>query len=212
MTKLIIIRHGESEFNLTERYTGQLYVPLTETGVRQAKITADYILKNYKIDAVYSSDLSRAVETARPVAAPLGIEIKTDKGLREIYAGKWEGLYFTQVHEIYAEDYALYKKDSSVGRPTGGEYLCEVMARVDKSIRTIAEENDGKTVLISMHNGSIKALQMAILGFDRSNVMNLANNSITEIDFEDGIFKPIRLGFDEHLGNLSTTATEVTAN
>ena len=83
MTKLILIRHGERVFNLKARYTGQTDVPLTEKGIEQAKITAEYILKNYKIDAVYSSDLARAIDTARPVAEPLGLKIKTDNGVWE---------------------------------------------------------------------------------------------------------------------------------
>ena len=81
MTRLILIRHGESEYNLIRRYTGQSDIDLTDKGRLQASITGEYILANYKIDEIWSSDLRRAIDTARPIAEPLGLPIKTDKRL-----------------------------------------------------------------------------------------------------------------------------------
>lgn len=75
MTKLIFLRHGESEYNRIKKYAGQLDVPLSEVGKQQAIIAGSYIAKNYKIDEIYSSNLSRAIETAQPIA-------KTERGLR----------------------------------------------------------------------------------------------------------------------------------
>lgn len=142
MTRLIIVRHGESLYNLERRYTGQTDVPLTEKGITQAKITAEYVLKNYKIDTVYSSDLSRAVDTARPVAEPLGHTIKTDPRLREIFAGRWQGLLFSEVKEVYKEEYELYQRDKNVGRTLDGESMIDVRDRAYAAIKDIAEKND----------------------------------------------------------------------
>ena len=212
MTKLILIRHGESLFNLEKRYTGQLDVPLTEKGLEQAKITADYLLKNYKIDEIYSSDLSRAIETAKPIAEPLGIKIKTDVRLREIYAGAWQGLLFSEVKEKHREDYELYKANPATGRSTGGESMADVLRRVHAAILDIVRDNPEKTVLVSFHNGPLKALQAPLLGIGLNETKNLTNNSITEVDFDGDVCKIIRLGYDGHLGNLSTGFTEKTAN
>jgi broad specificity phosphatase PhoE len=212
MTKLILIRHGESIYNLEKRYTGQTDVPLTEKGILQAKITADYILKNYKIDEVYSSDLCRAVETAKPVAEPLGIEIKKDPRLREIYAGKWQGLYFSEVKELYKSDYDSYKSDRYTGRTTGGESLVEVYSRAAAAVNEIAERCCGKTVLISLHNGPLMALQALFMGTDLNHLTNMSNNSVTEVDYENGKYTVIKLGYDEHLGELVTSFKEKTAN
>ena len=170
MTKLILIRHGESTYNLERRYTGQTDVPLTEKGILQAKITADYILENYKIDAVYSSDLSRAVDTARPIAEPLGLEIKTDARLREIYAGKWQGILFSEVRTIYAEDHERYKRDRENAKTTGGEGMADVRDRAFSAICDIIKENPDKTVLVSAHNGSLMALQSPLLGISLSEI------------------------------------------
>ena len=212
MTRLILIRHGESEFNLTRRYTGQLDVALTEKGVAQAKITADYILKNYKIDKVYSSDLSRAIETAKPVAEPLGLEIKTDKRLREIYAGEWQGLYFAEVHEKYPKEYAAYKADKINRKTRGGEGMPDVMARTLAAVTEIAEKNDGKTVLISTHNGPLMTLEVPLTNISLNDIYSLSNNSITEIEYEAGQFKLIKLGYDGHLGKLITKFKSNTSN
>ena len=212
MTKLILIRHGESTYNLEKRYTGQTDVPLTEKGITQAQITADYILKNYKIDAVYSSDLSRAVDTAKPIAEPLGLTIKTDARLREIYAGKWQGLLFSEVREVYPDDYAAYKVDREISKTTGGEGMADVRERALRAVLDIVEENPGKTVLVSAHNGSLMALQSPFLGISLNEIKNLSNNCITEVNCEGSKFEVVKLGYDEHLGNLTTSFKDRTAN
>ena len=204
MTKIILIRHGQSEYNLTRRYTGQTDVELTEIGRIQAEITGKYILENYKIDEIWSSDLKRAVDTAKPIADALGLEIKTDERLREIYAGDWQGMLFSEVEEKFAEEYAYYKANKSISRTPNGEGLCDVLPRVEAAVREIAEKCDGKCVLISTHNGPIMTLEVPMLGKDLQELIPLSNNSITEADYENGSFKVVKLGYDEHLKGLIT--------
>ena len=187
-------------------------MPLTEKGVTQARITADYILKTYKIDAIYSSDLSRAIETAKPVADALGLEIKCDPRLREIYAGKWQGMLFSDVHVVYAEDYKKYKTDRVNATTTGGEGMSDVLKRSLAAVRDIVRENDGKTVLVSAHNGPLMALQAPFLGIELSYVKSLYNNSITEVDCEGDDFKVIKLGYSDHLGGLLSGFKSTTHN
>ena len=200
MTRLIIVRHGESLYNLERRYTGQTDVPLTEKGITQAKITAEYVLKNYKIDTVYSSDLSRAVDTTRPVAEPLGHTIKTDPRLREIFAGRWQGLLFSEVKEVYKEEYELYQRDKNVGRTLDGESMIDVRDRAYAAIKDIAEKNDGKTVFIATHNGPLMAIQSPIYNIDINDVKDTSNNSVTELVYKDGSFEVIKFNYTEHLG------------
>ena len=205
MTKLVIVRHGESLFNLTRQYTGQTDVPLTEKGITQAKITAEYILQNYKIDEVYSSDLCRAIDTARPVAEPLGLDIKTDNRLREINAGIWQGMYFADVREKYKEEYALYQSDRATQRTPGGEGLFDVQKRTLEAIDDISKTNDGKTVMIATHNGPLMTISTKLQGQSLNEAKSLSNNSITEIDYENGEYTIVKLGFDGHLGSLVTS-------
>lgn len=212
MTRLVLIRHGESVFNLERKYSGQLDIPLTEKGVTQAQKTADYILENYKIDVVYSSDLSRAINTAKPISEPLGLKINTDPRLREIYAGKWQGLYFADVGVIYKEEYEAYKADKENARTLGGEGMQDVMKRMLEAVWEIAEKNDGKTVLISTHNGPLMTLEVPLLNISLNEIYSLSNNSITELEYSNGEFKLIKLGYDEHLGSLATKFTNKHSN
>ena len=96
MTKLIFLRHGESEYNRIKKYAGQLDVPLSEVGKQQAIIAGSYIAKNYKIDEIYSSNLSRAIETAQPIANAIHI----DKRLSELDSGVWTDQYIRYKGEI----------------------------------------------------------------------------------------------------------------
>lgn len=89
MTKLLFVRHGESIYNNASKFTGQKDIPLTELGEKQAEVTGKFLWENYPIDAVYSSDLSRAVNTAKPLADKLGLPIHTDPRFREIDLGEW---------------------------------------------------------------------------------------------------------------------------
>ena len=97
MVKFIIVRHGYSVFNKEKRFTGQIDAALDERGVEQAKRNAEYILNNYKIDCIYSSDSSRAYNTVKPVADALGMTIVPTKELRELYIGEWEGRRIAEI-------------------------------------------------------------------------------------------------------------------
>ncbi len=204
MTRLVIIRHGESVYNIERKYTGQLDVALTEKGVLQAEITGKYILENYKIDKIYSSDLTRAIDTAKPIADPLGLEIHTDARLREIYAGEWQGYYFNDVAEIFKEEYEYYKTHKTIARTPGGEGMQDVMKRMHEAVKEIAATNDGKTVLISTHNGPLMTLEVLVYGIPLDDIYSVSNNSITELEYENGSFKAVKFGYNEHLDELVT--------
>ena len=101
MTKILIIRHGQSENNKEAKYTGHLDVSLSSEGRAQAEALAQYLEKNYKIDAIFSSDLKRAADTIAPYAEKMGIEIKKDADFREVSVGRWQGKTFEEVNENY---------------------------------------------------------------------------------------------------------------
>ena len=212
MTKLVIIRHGESIYNLEHRYTGQCDVPLTERGMLQAKITAEHVLQNYKIDAIYSSDLSRAVNTARPIADALGLPINTDERLREVYAGEWQERLFSEIKLTCKEEYERYKNSGGYERTPGGESMADVLERAHAAVLDIIRENEGKTVLISSHNGPIKALEAPFLNQKLHETASVSNNSVTEVDCDGGKYTVVKLGYDEHLTGLITQFTDKTAN
>lgn len=157
MTKLIFIRHGESMGNEQRRFYGQFDGALTDKGREQARMTADF-LKDVHIDIAYASDLCRAFETGKIIAEPHGLQVIPEPSLREICAGEWEDLPFSDLLERYKEDFDVWMNDTVNSRPTGGESVREMAARIDAAVWKIAEENDGKTVLIATHATPIRSL------------------------------------------------------
>lgn len=206
MTRLVIIRHGYSEYNKEQRWTGQLDIPLDEVGFRQADCTAQYVLENYSVDRVYSSDLCRAVATAEPIAKALNLSVETNEKLREICAGEWQGKTFAEVAEIYKNDYETYRATPSTGHCTGGESLGDVQLRALEIVQEIAEENDGKTVCIATHGGVIRALLSAWrnVSLDDSKSLGIVSNaSVTVVEYEAGRYTILGT-FDKHLEGLTT--------
>lgn len=208
MTKFIIVRHGNSASNVDKTYTGHIDSPLSEVGKLQAQRVCEYLFENFKIDSIYSSDLIRAIDTVAPLAKKLKKEIITDVELRELYGGKWEGLKFLDLPDLFPKDYKVWVENVGFARPTGGESYPELQARAVHAIKKIAKEQDGKTVVVSTHGGLIRALQCAVCGVDLSEMQNVpyvVNASISTFlcggeNFTNGVFD-----FNEYLEGLYTS-------
>ena len=159
MTTLLLIRHGQSEANLSRVFAGNYDAPLTELGLKQAKKTAEFIAENYKVDCVYSSDLIRAFETGKTVANTLRLPITRNVGLREIRAGEWEALPFDDIVIKFPEEYKIWKEDIGNSSCPNGESVKMLGERVMATLTAIAEENDGKIVAIATHATPIRAIR-----------------------------------------------------
>lgn len=170
MTRLILVRHGQSEANLLGIGAGQLDYPLTELGRAQAEAVADALTERESIDRIYSSDLRRAIDTAKPTAERLGLPIQTDRRLREIDTGEWAGLSFTVRAERFPEEVRRLREDYSHMRFPGGEAIPEVYRRVVCCITEILERNDGKCILITAHAGSLRTFAAYVHGFAEDEV------------------------------------------
>ncbi len=207
MTTLLLIRHGESEANRNKVFGGQINPDLQERGVMQAEITAKFIAENYKVDKIYSSDLKRAFRTAEALSRLLNIEIKAEKRLREIYAGKWEGVKFEDIEATYPEEYNVWLTDIGNSVCGGGETVRELGDRILGILTEIAEENDGKTVAIATHATPIRALQSLIETGGLSQMKNIkwvTNASVTVVTYDNGKWKMVNVSMDEHLEKLKT--------
>lgn len=209
MVTFIIVRHGYSIFNKERRFTGQIDAPLDERGVAQAACNAQYILKNYKIDCIYSSDLCRAYNTVKPVADALGLPIHTSKGLRELAIGEWEGRSITEVKQSEPEALAFYRKRVPESCTPGGETRLQLRERITRTMAEIAAEHDGKSILIGSHGGAIRALCCAWQGYaieEIDNVPDLGNASVTVVRYDPKTDKAEfeLFGYTDHLGELAT--------
>ena len=201
-----MIRHGFSVANNEHRFAGHSDFPLTDIGREQAERCAE-ALADEKIDAVYASDLSRAFDTAAPVARAHGLRVIPHKGLREIFAGEWEGKTFSELEEEYPESFGVWKTDLANAHPDGGESICQLYSRILATLEELSKENDGKTVCIATHATPVRTVCTAAMGLDYKGMTDIgwtANASISIFEYEDGRFTAIDVSRTDHLGELKT--------
>jgi alpha-ribazole phosphatase len=156
MTKLCLVRHGQTDWNLEGRYQGQSDIPLNEIGRLQAR-NLTRRLKGYPFNAIYSSDLERAKETAQAIAAAFHLPVTYDTRLREINQGKWEGQFVEDIQAHYAKLWQRRSVDPARMRPPGGETLGEMTKRVYNALDDIAKFHPGLSVLVVSHGLALAA-------------------------------------------------------
>lgn len=161
MAQLLLIRHGQTEWNVEGRYTGQSDIPLNERGHAEAADVANK-LKDQSLDAIYSSDLERAYNTARYIAQACELDIATDSRLREINQGVWEGMLFPDIKAQFQAELNKRAADPlNVGAP-GGETVGEVRARVLAALKEILSKHPGpdQRVAIVAHGFIIAVIRV----------------------------------------------------
>ena len=166
-TRLCIVRHGETAWNAEHRVQGQLDVPLNAIGQAQA-LAASKVLAQEKFDAIYSSDLSRARQTAEPTASFHSLEILIEKDLRERHYGIFERLTYAEVKVRYPEDYARFEARDPEYAFRTGESLKDFSARSISVISRIAATHPGKSILVFTHGGVLDKLYRFITGLPLS--------------------------------------------
>jgi probable phosphoglycerate mutase len=157
MTRLVLVRHGETAWNAEHRVQGQFDVPLNETGRRQAEAAAA-VLTRERFAAIWSSDLARARETAAPAAAALGLPVRLDPALRERHYGIFETLTYAEVKARYPEDYARFERREPDYDFRTGESLRAFYERAVACARRIAAAHAGEDVLVFTHGGVLDKL------------------------------------------------------
>ena len=206
MVKLIIVRHGNSIGNFKRIFIGQTDWGLSEIGEEQVRRLTEY-LKDFHIDRIYSSDLSRAYNTVLPTAERLGMKIDKREGLREIYAGEWETKSIPDLPTLYPETYGVFQNDIGNAQPDGGESIKDVFARIKNTIEEILAENEGKTVLIGTHATVIRVMNCLWHGDTLENLQKydwVSNAAVCHIEYDDGKYNVVEYGHDAHLEGIIT--------
>lgn len=176
MTTILLARHGQTRWNRDRRFQGHADPPLNEAGRAQARGLAER-LADVPLDAIYSSDLRRAHQTAEIVAAAKGMTVTTDPGLREIDVGSWSGLTRDEIAERFAD-----------AEHHDGETPEEHLERVLAAVSRIAAAHPGQQILIVSHGASLRTLRRHALG---EPVEALPNCGLYELRFENGAFRRI---------------------
>ena len=165
--KLLLVRHGETDWNLARRYQGQSAVPLNQKGIQQAEQLARR-LSGERIDAIYSSDSPRALETATQVLnlqeqAPA---LQKDARWQEICFGSWDGLTYEEVEAKWKSEVTAWYADPVNSSPPGGETILQMSKRVQSALNDLKSKHKEETVLIVTHGGVIQLLLCMLLGVE----------------------------------------------
>ena len=179
--RLIVVRHGETFYNMEDRLTGQADILLSPLGERQAVRVGAY-LATEKLDCIVSSDLQRARATARAIASHHGLTVEEDPDIREIALGKWEGMLSSEIALIEPELMAQWRAESSSFAPPGGETLHQFHTRVVRALeRWYALYPDGNIVWVA-HGGLLGVLVCHLLNVDisRRRQFHFDNASLSE--------------------------------
>jgi alpha-ribazole phosphatase len=183
-TELILIRHGETEWNRARRIQGHTDIGLSELGRFQAGRLAAR-MAGEALDAVYTSDLSRSIDTAAPVAAALRLPIITTPLLREVGFGAWEGLTISEVEARWPDEYAAWRDDSVRCCPPEGEPIEALQQRTLAVVAEILTAHPGERVALFGHGGSVKAILCGLMDFPLSiwRRLRVDNTSVTRLQF-----------------------------
>ncbi len=171
MTEIILVRHGETEWNVAEIFRGRIDVELNETGIKQAQLLTEY-LSDSKLDAIYSSPLKRALKTAEMIAGYHKLAVEIPPGLIDLDYGNWQGLPHQEVKDKYKELYAEWINSPDKVKMPAGESLNDVRKRATGVVDNVIAEYEGTVVLVS-HRVVNKVLICTLLGLDNSHFWNI---------------------------------------
>ena len=202
-TRVIIVRHGETQWNIANIRQGHLDSPLTGEGIAQAKALARRLARE-RFSALYSSDLGRAVQTAQIIAQTTGHRIVTDSRLRERHFGIFQGLVSDEIKEKYPEEYKLHRSLGPDYVIPGGESVRQQVARNIGYLSEIATKHAGVTILVIAHGGVLSGLfrHTFSIPFEAPRRFEFTNAGLNVFVYEQGCW------FLQTWGDLSHLASE----
>ncbi|MBB2918742.1 histidine phosphatase family protein [Cupriavidus alkaliphilus] len=203
-THLIVIRHGETAWNRERRLQGQLDIPLNDTGHAQARALAT-ALAGEPIDAVYASDLSRAMETAAPLAEALGLQVRADARLRERSYGALQGKTYAEVAEHLPEDFARWQARVPDYAPPEGESLLGFHERAVDAVLALSRRHPGERIALVAHGGVLDCLYREATGMtlEAPRQHELLNASVNRLRSDSTHLTLAQWGDVSHLENLA---------
>lgn len=183
--KIYLVRHGQTDDNVRNKMQGWKDTPLNDKGREQASLLIPFF-KTVHIDMIYSSDLSRAYETASIIGDDIGCRVFLDKHLREMYLGEWEGHSWQEIEAKYA--YFLNKPENEKNAINihQGESYAEFQLRCEKSFKHLVKRHSGKDLMIVTHGGYIREVVAQIMHINQhqKDAIPIRNCSVTVIEYQ----------------------------
>jgi alpha-ribazole phosphatase len=179
--KLLLVRHGQTDWNLAQRFQGQSNIPLNETGRKQAAALAGRLSAEH-FDEIYCSDLQRTTETAKIICKS---EFHSDPRLREVHFGDWEGLTYDEIKSKHPDTLSAWENNIFKNAPPNGETLEQLSARVQSILDELRAKHNDQAVLIVAHGGVLQTL--ICLALNLNPIMywqfHLSTASLSEVAF-----------------------------
>lgn len=205
MVRIILIRHGETTWNIEGRYQGQEDTPLSPRGLEQGKLLAQG-LKNIPLDVCISSPLQRSYQTCKFCADLHKLPVATDARLTEINHGDWEGVLAPDIAKAYPVEFEQWHTAPHLVQMPGegGETLDDVRRRVRAAFDEYARKYEGKTVLVAAHDAVNKAIICDLLGLGMEHFWQIKqdNTCINVMEYNEGAWRLVLLNSVNHMGFL----------
>lgn len=201
MTRIILVRHGQTEWNRVERFRGHADVPLNDTGIAQAEVTGKRIAAEWKPVAVYSSPLVRAVRTAEAIAGHFDLPVQVHPDLIDIDYGRWQGLTPDEVRGQWPEMIDDWYNKPAFVRIPGGETLEQLRARARTVIDELAARHTNQTIVVVGHTVINRIILLGVLGLSNDRFWRLRQDTcaINCFESEGGDFTCVSLNDTCHL-------------
>jgi alpha-ribazole phosphatase len=196
MTKIFLIRHGETVDANSRRYKGHIDIDLSDNGIDQVKRLSDYMVQNRStlfkdrsngLDAVYCSDLSRAMKSAEIIAEPFDLKPVVNVGLKERNFGVWEGMSFDEIKDKWPDAFDSWAANPVEFSPMEGESTLEVKERAMKTYDEIVSKHEGECIALVAHGGINRVILCELIGIPLENIFRIEQDfaAMNEIEIWD---------------------------
>jgi broad specificity phosphatase PhoE len=203
MTRIVLVRHGQTEWNRIERFRGRIDVPLNEEGHRQAQAVARRLF-SWRIDGVYSSPLARAVQTAQPIGETCGRSVSLLEGITDVDYGSWAGLSPEEAASQHPELFETWVENPQLIHFPGGESLEQVESRALAALEEVCSTHSGKSIALVSHVVVNRVLICGALGLGSRFFWRIGqdNAALSVLEYLDGEYRLHLLNDTCHLDSL----------
>lgn len=204
MTRIILTRHGHVHWIAPERFRGRAELPLSDLGKRQVLAVAQRIAETWQPEAIYTSPLSRCVDTGAAIARATGATTQALDGLADTDYGQWQGLTHEEVRQRWPDEHRTWLEAPDLAAIPDGESLADVLARGTKVLREVLHRHAGKTLVLVGHDSINRVLLLQALGLPLSRYWRLKQEPccLNEIAVEGTVFTLHRLNESGHLAGV----------
>jgi probable phosphoglycerate mutase len=207
VTRVILVRHGQTEWNRVERFRGRADVPLNATGLAQAEATGRRIAAEWQPVAVYSSPLSRAVKTAEATAKHFHLDVQIQPGLADIDYGQWQGLTSDEARERWPDVHRAWYHTPHLARIPGGETLDDLRERGMTTVNELAARHADQTIVLVGHTVINRVILLGVLGLGNDHFWSIKQDTcainVFEADAQTQDYVMVSLNDTCHLRHVS---------